>query len=104
MRSLGGAIKDWPKLLQQAYDNLQPGGWLELVEFEVLIRVQNESEAGFPPMTKKWQENLHDAGERIGRSFEVATKAKQWLIDTGFEEVTEEIVKVCLKHFLDDHY
>jgi hypothetical protein len=95
MRSLGGSIKDWPNLLSQAYNHLNPNGWLEIVEFEVLIRVQNEQDVGFPPMTKKWQEGLHDAGEMIGRSFEVATQAKKWLQEIGFVDVTEEVVKVC---------
>ena len=94
MRSLGGSIKDWPSLLTQAHHHLTPNGWIELVEFEVLIRIQNEQDTEFPPMIKKWQEGLHEAGERIGRSFEVATKAKEWLQEIGFVDVTEEVVKV----------
>jgi SAM-dependent methyltransferase len=26
------AIKDWPRLVQQIYDNLKPGGWFEFME------------------------------------------------------------------------
>lgn len=33
-----GSISDWPKLMRQAYDNLQPGGWIEVVDFETWVR------------------------------------------------------------------
>jgi len=35
MRSLAGAIQDWTRLLGQAYAHLEPGGYLEVTEFEV---------------------------------------------------------------------
>lgn len=37
IRSMGGSISDWPRLMQQAYDNLQPGGWIEVVDFEAWV-------------------------------------------------------------------
>lgn len=33
-RGMGGAIKDWNKLLRQCYDNLKPGAYLELHDYE----------------------------------------------------------------------
>lgn len=37
IRSMGGSISDWPRLMRQAYDNLHPGGWIEVVDFEVWV-------------------------------------------------------------------
>ena len=34
LRTLGGSIKDIPRLLQQAYQNLAAGGWIEWQEYE----------------------------------------------------------------------
>ncbi|ATZ57349.1 hypothetical protein BCIN_14g04960 [Botrytis cinerea B05.10] len=34
IRSLGGSIASWPHLLDQARDNLNEGGYIELVDFE----------------------------------------------------------------------
>ncbi|RDL39240.1 S-adenosyl-L-methionine-dependent methyltransferase [Venustampulla echinocandica] len=94
LRSLSGAIKDWPALLAQAYDHIDPGGWIEVTEFEVWIECQNESVVGPPPMIQRWQEGLTDAGERIGRSFKVAKNLKRWLEMVGFVGVVESVVRV----------
>ncbi|KAH8687701.1 TAM domain methyltransferase [Tricladium varicosporioides] len=94
LRSLGGSLKDWPFLLSQAYTHLEPGGYLEVVEFEVWVYVQNEGVVGKPEMIEKWQKGLKEAGEKIGRSFEVARRLKGWLEEAGFEEVRESILKV----------
>jgi hypothetical protein len=89
---LGGSIKDWPALIAQAYNNLEPGGWLEFCEFEVWVHCQNDIEP--PKMINQWQFGLADAGERIGRTFVVATHLKRWMEEAGFEGVTENIIKV----------
>ncbi|TVY49618.1 Secondary metabolism regulator [Lachnellula occidentalis] len=92
MRMMAGAIKDWPALVAQAYDNLQPGGWLEFCEFEVWVHCQNTDEV--PQMIHKWQAGLTDAGERIGRTFDVAPNLKMWMEEAGFVGITENIIKV----------
>ncbi|KAH8687419.1 S-adenosyl-L-methionine-dependent methyltransferase [Tricladium varicosporioides] len=33
-RHMCSSIKQWPKLLEEAYDKLQPGGWIELQDLE----------------------------------------------------------------------
>src|SRR5699024_9449812 len=33
-RAMGGAIADWPRFLQQAYQHLKPGGWIEFQEYD----------------------------------------------------------------------
>lgn len=33
-RSMGGAIKDWTQLFRQIFNNLKPGGWCEMHEYE----------------------------------------------------------------------
>ncbi|CAG8972001.1 hypothetical protein HYALB_00008286 [Hymenoscyphus albidus] len=94
IRSLAGSIKDWPRLLSQALTHLEPGGYLEVVEFEVLLRIQNEHEIAFPPMIKKWQEGLHQAGEAIGRSFDIAPRLKDMLSEAGYVGVHGEVTRV----------
>jgi predicted methyltransferase len=32
--SQGGSIADWRKLFRQCMDNLKPGGWVEVMDFE----------------------------------------------------------------------
>ena len=89
---MAGSIKDWPALISQAYANLQPGGWLEFCEFEVWVHCQNDTEV--PQLIHKWQTGLTEAGERIGRTFDVAPNLKRWMEEAGFVEITENIIKV----------
>lgn len=37
IRGMGGSISNWPKLMEQAYDNLKPGGWIEVTDFEAWV-------------------------------------------------------------------
>ncbi|TVY81903.1 Secondary metabolism regulator [Lachnellula suecica] len=94
MRMLGGAIKDWEALIAQAYDNLEPGGWLESVEFEVWVDCQNDGEVEMPKMIQQWQSLLTEAGERIGRTFIVAVHMKNWMEKAGFVDIREDVIKV----------
>lgn len=93
MRNLSGAIKDWKALLKQAYDHLLPGGYLEVVEFEVAIHEQNGDGLRMPAI-KKWQEGLLEAGEKFGRTFMVALHLKSWMEEVGFVAVEEIVMKV----------
>ncbi|CZS88133.1 related to TAM domain methyltransferase [Rhynchosporium graminicola] len=77
LRCLAGSLKDWPHLLEQAYENLEPGGWLEIVDFEMYVRDQRAPDADAPGMPdlsegksiNMWVRGLHQAAETIGRTF-----------------------------------
>lgn len=86
---LAGAIKDWKSLLRKAYNHLNPGGWIECAEFEVLIRSYNDTIHNAPDI-EKWQTGLHEAAEKFGRTMDVAAHLEEWLKETGLEEVVEE--------------
>ena len=102
LRSLAGSLKDWPRLFEQAFSNLEPGGWLEVVEFEVWVRDQKDESADAKDkelvdatMISKWQEGLAEAGDKIGRRFDVGVNLKKWMEQAGFIEVVERVIKVC---------
>jgi SAM-dependent methyltransferase len=93
IRGLSGAIKDWKLLLTQAYDHLDPGGYLEIIDFETWIYEQ-DGDGSRIPMIQKWQEGLNEAGEKFGRSFNTAARLKNWIEEVGFVNVEEIITKV----------
>src|SRR4051794_18689006 len=37
-RTLCGSIRDWPRLYQQIFDHLKPGGWVEFQEYEAWVK------------------------------------------------------------------
>lgn len=89
MRLLAGGIKDWAALLRNAYNHLNPGGYLECAEFEVWVRSYNDTLHNAPDISA-WQVGLQDAANRFGRTMEVAVHLKDWLEAAGFEAVVEE--------------
>ena len=82
-----GAIKDWPKLLRQAFACAKPGGWVELQDWDIQLYSQDDS---FPADSalRKWNtmaiEGIRASGSEphLGPSFE------QWMKDAGFVDVT----------------
>lgn len=92
-RDLGGSIGNWPKLLRQAYEHMRPGGWIELQEFEVTLKSDDDT-LKLAPTLCEFIDKLHQASERFNKPMNIAEMHKQRLIEAGFEDVTEEIYKV----------
>jgi len=92
-RDLGGAIANWPRLLRQAYEHLRPGGWIELQEFEVTLRSDDES-LRLAPTLCEFLGRLHEASEAFHRPMNIAEGHRQRLIEAGFEDVRDEVYKV----------
>ncbi|KAJ5677521.1 uncharacterized protein N7477_003154 [Penicillium maclennaniae] len=92
-RDLGGAIANWPRLLRQAYEHLRPGGWIELQEFEVTLRSDDES-LRLAPTLCEFLGQLHEASEAFHRPMNIAEGHRQRLMEAGFEDVRDEVYKV----------
>ncbi|KAJ6172300.1 hypothetical protein N7470_001367 [Penicillium chermesinum] len=100
-RDLGGAIADWPHLLQQAFTHLRGGGWIELQEFEVTLKSDDESLRRAPVLCE-FLGRLHQASEEFHRPMNIAEGHRQRLIEAGFEEVRDEVFKVPSSSWPDD--
>jgi hypothetical protein len=93
IRMLSGAIKDWPALLDKAFEFLNPGGWIEVTEFEVQVR-SNNGRLDKAPQCKRWQQGLEEAARKFGRRMDAATHLKQWVRDANFTDVVEQKLAV----------
>lgn len=93
-RSLGGSIRDWDRLYRQIYQNLKPGGWLEMQEYEVWIRSEDDPELLNAPVIAQWQELVDKASIMFGKRLNIAESVKQRFIDAGFEDVRDDVYKV----------
>jgi trans-aconitate methyltransferase len=93
--NMGGSIADWPRLLQQCLEFLQPGGWLEVMDFEAWGSTDDDS---LPEDSSynRWQHELSTASEKAGRTMNVAPQVRGMVADAGFEDVQEEIYKVVI--------
>ncbi|KAJ5526993.1 hypothetical protein N7513_011152 [Penicillium frequentans] len=92
MRSMGGGIGDWPKLLKQAYQHLRPGGWIEVQEFEAAVASDDGTHALAPTMVE-WIEKVNDAARRFGKPMNIASQVQSWMESGGFVNVTDDIYK-----------
>lgn len=92
-RTLSGGISDWDKLMRQAYTHLKPGGWVEFQEPLALC----ESDDGTLEMAKdvvQWQDLCEEAAKKWGRDIRAGYILKQSMLDAGFVDVEEKVVKV----------
>jgi hypothetical protein len=93
LRSLHGAIADWPKLLNRAYDNLVPGGWIQLTDFETYSYSDDDS---FPETSSlyHWLDNTVKTAAKFGRVMNIAPEFERLLKEAGFEAVVDTTLKV----------
>lgn len=100
VRALMGAIKDWPRFFQQAFDHLEPGGQLELQELDAWIHCQPPGVT--PPWIQGWNQNLNAAFTAWGKGLNVAAKHAQWMRDAGFVNVQDQVHHVPIGPWAKD--
>ncbi|KIW07998.1 uncharacterized protein PV09_00944 [Verruconis gallopava] len=90
-RYLNGAIRDWPKLVQQAFKYTKPGGWVEFMDFTMTFYTNNGE---FKPgcAIDMWTRELKAWLASIGVEAEPGPKLKGWITDAGFENIHERNV------------
>ncbi|RJE18621.1 Methyltransferase [Aspergillus sclerotialis] len=92
-RNLGGSVGDWPALYQNMADNLNPGGWVEVVDFGGYLYSDDETMEKAPNI-RKWTKLLDEASAQFGKPLDIPHNHKQWMLDAGFKDVREEIYKI----------
>ncbi|RDW58611.1 S-adenosyl-L-methionine-dependent methyltransferase-11 [Coleophoma cylindrospora] len=87
-RMMIGSFADVPRFVQQSFDNLTQGGYLEMVDLSFPVKL-NDGE--FPPDSAflKWSTLFMEASAKAGRLANCAQFYKQQLLDAGFVDVVE---------------
>jgi SAM-dependent methyltransferase len=101
LRTLGGSIKDVPKLLRQAYDNLHPGGWIEWQEYEMTIKADDDSLPEKSAMVE-WIDTLNKASSKFGKLMNIAPTLKSSMEQTGFVNAVDKAYKVPIGPWAKD--
>ncbi|KAF2431682.1 S-adenosyl-L-methionine-dependent methyltransferase [Tothia fuscella] len=86
-RMMTSSFADYPKFFRQCFENMAPGGYLEMQDCDFPLKCQDNT---FPPNCALHQWGLKiEAGMKIfGREL-AATKYKQYMLDAGFVDVVE---------------
>jgi SAM-dependent methyltransferase len=92
-RGLCGSIGDFPKFYHEAFQNLKPGGWIEMQEYEGTIRSDDDT-INNAPWINQWVDLIDVGSTKFGKRMNVAHQHAQWLEDAGFVDVHDEVYKV----------
>lgn len=92
LRIVFSCFDDHRVVMQKAFDNLKPGGWIEFNDF-TLEHLSTDG-SGDGTAHARWTELMVQAAQNAGRDFHVAKKYKQWLLEIGFVDVVEEVIPV----------
>lgn len=87
------SIRNWPRLIGQAYDHLKPGGWLELSCVWPVPQSDDDTldkDSGYVELCQTFM----DIGEAIGADADVPRRYKRYMLEQGFEDVEEIVFKV----------
>lgn len=92
-RELILAIRDWPRLIGQAYTALKPGGYLQLAGSYPEFRSDDDT---LPPDLAYVElgKIYFDMSEKVGVSGRELPQWKQQLVDAGFVDVVEKMYKI----------
>jgi ubiquinone/menaquinone biosynthesis C-methylase UbiE len=92
-RELVLAVRDWPRLVHQAYDVLKPGGYIQL---SGSVPAFTSDDGTLPPGTAYVEvgEIYFEMGERIGASGKDPLRWREQLVEAGYTEVVEKVLKI----------
>jgi SAM-dependent methyltransferase len=93
-RELLLSIKDWPRLIRQAYDHLKPGGYLELSMTHTRTCCADGSLDLATSYLAEAANLTFEIGERMGTPLDAQEKWRDQFVDAGFEEVQEHVFKI----------
>ncbi|KAH6627050.1 S-adenosyl-L-methionine-dependent methyltransferase [Chaetomium sp. MPI-SDFR-AT-0129] len=94
-RDLILAIRDWPRLIDQAYRHLKPGGYLEFQCVTGILGCDDHTLRENSPM-RQFSDAMYESTCLYGTPIDDPTRWKRWFEERGFEDVTEVIHKMPL--------
>jgi len=83
-----GAFKSWENVIDQVYQQLEPGGYFEIHDAMFPVRCDDGTMPDDTPILR-WTQLLVEAAEKLGRSLAMAVRFKEMLEEAGFEDVVE---------------
>lgn len=86
---MGNAIKDWPKLHRQCYDNIKPGGWAEFIDLD-LTWTSPDGSLRAEHAGKKFNNVFIKTCQDTGIEACPGLYLEGWMKDAGFQNIHTE--------------
>ena len=105
MRALYGSISDWGGLYRQAYQALEPGGWLEDTEINIHLYSDIAAVRDDPGhIFKRWAHVFWEGGDRINKTLRIANDGamRKLIAAAGFINVAERTYQVPIGTWSSD--
>ncbi|EWY82634.1 hypothetical protein H9Q69_011212 [Fusarium xylarioides] len=100
-RFMNFSIQNWKSYFTKIYQNLAPGGYVELQDVDVIMGSDDGTLKEDHTMYK-WCRLLDEAAGKFNRSFERTTNFKDMLKEVGFVDVVETRYKWPTNHWPKD--
>ncbi|KAG7428791.1 Secondary metabolism regulator LAE1 [Fusarium oxysporum f. sp. raphani] len=97
IRSMIASFKSWPDILAKAFENLEPGGYIEVQDNIYPLASDDGTIHNTDILT--WSELMVKATNKIGRSITVASQFKSMLEDAGFIDIVESKKKIPMNRW-----
>lgn len=89
-RFMSGSISNFPDLFGMCFENLNPGGWVEMVDYYVKLQAVDDSLVG--TALEKWNDCVIEGVKRMGKNALACAKYKRQMEEAGFVDVVEKRV------------
>ncbi|KFY95488.1 hypothetical protein V498_03326 [Pseudogymnoascus sp. VKM F-4517 (FW-2822)] len=87
------AIRNWERLIGQAFRHVKPGGWVEWHEKFPMFH-SDDGTLKEDSAIAKWGKTFFEASEIFGTSASSPKNLKRWMTEAGFVDVEEHILKL----------
>lgn len=85
-RYMAGSVKDWPKLISQCFQHLQPGGFAEFIDFDINYYSQDGTLTADHALSR-WMANATEATKVTGRVLHPGGQIEGWMREAGFVDI-----------------
>ncbi|TDZ67897.1 putative methyltransferase tdiE [Colletotrichum trifolii] len=103
-RSMAGALKDWPTLVGNIFENVNPNGWAEFQDWDILY-YSEDGTLTEDHHTLKLLRTFLDCCKTIGREARPGPQLQGWVENAGFKNVNHHTFKVPIGPWpKDPHY
>lgn len=87
------ALKDYKKVIDQAFENTTPSGYVEFQDLDMTLHSDDGTLPATSP-TIKWNRQLAAAADKIRMEHSPGPELATWFRAAGFVNVTERVVKL----------
>ncbi|ROW14650.1 hypothetical protein VPNG_03213 [Cytospora leucostoma] len=81
-----GAFRDWSNFYRQAYENLNPDGWLEIQDIQFPLNCDDDTMLPNGAL-KRWSDLMVEAGEKSGFLLTTCERAGDMMHEAGFVDI-----------------